>query len=92
MAKKGTKRKATVSGAGVIVETKAAKFSRLASARVTVAVKRISLIGNLAGSGYEYTEEQVDKIRQLLNEAVVAAMARFVAKNKTGDTVTQIQI
>ena len=61
-------------------ETKSAKFSRLASARVGNAVKQIELVGNLAGPGYEYKPEQVKKIIDLLNGAVAKTQEMF----KTG--------
>lgn len=64
------------------VETKSAKFSRLASARVTTAVKKIALIANLSGSGYEYTPEQVAKIDKLLSDTVSETMGRFSRKAK----------
>ena len=48
--------------AGGTAETKAAKFSRLASARVRRAVKAINLVGALASAQYEKTPAQVDKI------------------------------
>ena len=41
-------------------ETKEARFVRIAEPRVNRACKAVSLLGNLAGSGYEYTQEQVD--------------------------------
>ena len=40
-------------------ETKAERFVRLAEPRVTRACKAVSLLGNLAASGYEYTDQQV---------------------------------
>jgi hypothetical protein len=46
MARKGTE-------TGGPAETKAAKFSRLASARVTRAVKAINRVGALASAQYE---------------------------------------
>jgi hypothetical protein len=58
-------------------ETKAAKFSRLASARVTLAVKAINRIGALASAQYEKTPAQVDKIESYLNAAVRAAVGRL---------------
>jgi hypothetical protein len=56
---------------------KAAKFSRLASARVTRAVKAINRVGALASAQYEKTPAQVDKIESYLNAAVRAAVARL---------------
>ena len=59
-------------------ETKAARFSRLATARINKAAKAIELIGNLAErSRYEYTQEQVDKIASILNEEVAAVLVKF---------------
>ena len=70
MARKGTE-------TGGSAETKAAKFSRLASARVTRAVKAINRVGALASAQYEKTPAQVDKIESYLNAAVRAAVARL---------------
>ena len=70
MARKGTE-------TGGPAETKAAKFSRLASARVTRAVKAINRVGALASAQYEKTPAQVDKIESYLNAAVRAAVARL---------------
>jgi hypothetical protein len=52
--------------AGGTADTKAAKFSRLASARVTRAVKAINRVGALATGHFENTTEQVDKIESYL--------------------------
>jgi len=60
-------------------ETKAEKFSRLASARVTKAAKAITNIGNLAGAGYERTPAQVASINKHLQDAVDRVKARFTA-------------
>ena len=57
--------------------TATAKFSRLARARVTRAVKAINLVGALASAQYEKTPAQVDKIESYLNAAVRAAVARL---------------
>ena len=70
MARKGTE-------TGGPAETKAAKFSRLASARVTRAVKAINRVGALASAQYEKTPAQVDKIESYLNAAVRAAVGRL---------------
>ena len=63
-------------------ETKDAKFSRLATKRVNAALGKIKLIGNLAGPGYSYTPEQVEKIAGVLNEAVKFTMNRFTKTSK----------
>lgn len=72
-------------------ESKSSKFSRLASARVTKTVKAISLIANLSGSGYEYTQEQVNKIESVLNKSVADTLARFVPREKAAE-VSKIEI
>jgi hypothetical protein len=65
-------------------ETKADKFRRLASDRLGKAVTRIQQIGNLSGPGYEYTEEQRNKIVTILADAVQACAARFAPRTKEG--------
>ncbi len=62
-------------------ESKADAFKRLARKRVTVALDKIRLIGNLANRGsYEYTEQQALAIRAALEGAVNDAMLPFEAK------------
>ena len=59
------------------------KFVKLASARVTKALKDIQLIGNLANkSNYDYTDEDVTKIFRALNEEISACRKRFELSNK----------
>ena len=58
-------------------ESKADKFKRLASKRVVNAISKVELIANLAGSGYEYTPEQVEKILTALQGAVDKVKAAF---------------
>ena len=53
-----------------IEETPEARFQRLAQARTTAALKRISLIGNLGGPGYKSTEEQRKRIIDALHDAI----------------------
>jgi len=43
-------------------ESKHDKFKRLATARVTNAIKKIEMIGNLSSSSYECSAEEVEKI------------------------------
>lgn len=74
MAKASTKKASTAAPAD---ETKAQKFSRLASARVSKAVKAIEQIGNLSGSGYERTDAQVQAIKGHLVGAVNGTMNKF---------------
>jgi hypothetical protein len=68
-------------------ETKAAKFSRLASARVRRAVKAINLVGALASAQYKKTPAQVDKIESYSNAAVRAAVARLRGEAEGDNTI-----
>lgn len=63
------------------IETKEERFIRIAEPRVSRACKAVSLLGNLAGSGYEYTEEQVDVMFGAVQEALDTARAQFKKKN-----------
>lgn len=62
-------------------ETKEERFVRIAEPRVSRACKAVSLLGNLAGSGYEYTEEQVDAMFGAVQEALDTARAQFKKKS-----------
>lgn len=60
-------------------ETKAQRFVRLAKKRVPRAVKSVNSIAAFAGAGYEFTDEQRDKIITALETATantVAALKR----------------
>ncbi len=59
------------------VESKHDKFKRLANQRVANALKKIELIGNLSGSGYEYAPEEVEKIFIALQQILDATKNRF---------------
>lgn len=62
-------------------ETKEERFVRIAEPRFSRACKAVSLLGNLAGSGYEYTEEQVDAMFGAVQEALDTARAQFKKKS-----------
>ena len=66
-------------------ESKHDKFKRLASQRVTNAIKKIELIGNLSSSGYEYAPEEVEKIFASLQQTLDSTKNRFskVKKEET---------
>jgi hypothetical protein len=59
------------------VESKHDKFRRLANQRVANALKKMELIGNLSSSGYEYSQEEVDKIFTAIQQTVDNAKGRF---------------
>ena len=63
-------------------ESKHDKFKRLATQRVTNAIKKIELIGNLSSSGYEYAAEEVEKIFTSLQQTVENTKARFSKSKK----------
>lgn len=66
-------------------ESKHDKFKRLATQRVSSALKKIELIGNLSSSGYEYAPEEVDKIFSSLQQTLDATKGRF-SKSKKEET------
>ena len=51
-------------------ETKEERFVRLATKRTEAALRKISLIGNLASPSYHYTDDQAKKIVSALRESV----------------------
>jgi hypothetical protein len=63
-------------------ETKHDKFRRLATQRVTSALKKIELIGNLATSSYEYSQEEVEKIFNSLQQALDSIKGKFSKSKK----------
>ncbi|HXV18847.1 MAG TPA: hypothetical protein VD883_02085 [Candidatus Omnitrophota bacterium] len=63
--------------AGGAQESKADRFKRLSEPRVSNAVKKIKLIGNLAGSSYEFTPEQVSNILTALKTSVEEVESKF---------------
>lgn len=58
-------------------ETKRQKFTRLGGIRMAKAIQAIRVIGNLAGSGYEYTPADVQKIQTALNGEVNTLIQKF---------------
>lgn len=63
-------------------ETKAQRFVRLAKKRVTRAVKTVQSVAAFAGPGYEYTDEQRDKIVAALEAATVNTVASLKRERK----------
>ena len=58
-------------------ESKHDKFKRLATLRVSNAIKKIELIGNLSSSSYESTTEEVEKILIALQQAADGVKEKF---------------
>ena len=50
---------------------------RLANQRVGQALKYLNLVGNLAGTGYEFTPEQKKQIITTLQDATTSVKDRF---------------
>ena len=69
-------------GTDVVNQTPSEKFCRLAEQRTGQALKYIGLVGNLAGPGYERTDEQTEQILTALQEAVDRAKDRFGGKHQ----------
>ncbi len=64
-------------------ETKAEKFQRLAVPRMNKVLKAIEGIEKLSARGnYDYTEEQVDKMFDAMQEKINSARTSFKAKEK----------
>lgn len=67
------------------------KFVRLATKRVSNALKAIQLIGNLSNrSNYDYTEDDVQKIFRALQDELGACRKKFelAAKRQSGTRFT----
>lgn len=58
-------------------ETKQQKFVRIAEPRVTRACKAVNLLGNLAASSYEYSEEQVNAMFAAVQYELDMAREKF---------------
>jgi len=58
-------------------------FNKLAPKRMTAALDKIALIGNLGSrAGYFYTDDQVAKMRKALTDQVNKTMDRFAPDAK----------
>lgn len=66
------------------MESKEDKFKRLANARVNNAIKQMDLIGNLSNPAtYSYSDDEVKKIINILNQKVREVGFRFQECLKT---------
>ena len=66
------------------METKREKFERLAEKRTNEAVKKISLIGNLSNkNNYDYSEEHVKQIIDVLEAEIKSVKDKFKVANET---------
>lgn len=58
-------------------ETKRERFVRLGAARMSAALQKVRLLGNLSSANYEYTELDCEKMRSALVDAVTETMKKF---------------
>jgi uncharacterized protein YutE (UPF0331/DUF86 family) len=69
------------------------KFVRLATKRVSNALKALQLIGNLSNrSNYDYTEVDVQKIFRALQEELSAARRKFDTARKRSLNSTEFSL
>ncbi|MBO4847128.1 MAG: hypothetical protein J5525_12660 [Lachnospiraceae bacterium] len=61
-------------------ESRADKFKRLAPPRVNKVLKALDTLANCSGSGYEYTEEQVEAMFTAIEDCVNETKAKFEKK------------
>lgn len=63
-------------------ETKAQRFVRVGKTRVNRAIKTVNSVAALSGAGYEYTDEQRDKIVSALEAATANTVAALKRERK----------
>lgn len=63
-------------------ESKADRFVRVVTPRIVKAVKALELIGNCAGSSYEYTPKQTAQIFSTLCSVLEGVQQRFVSASR----------
>lgn len=66
-------------------ETTRQRSVRLANKRVSAAVKYLELVGNLAGTGYQLSPEEKDKMLKAVKDSVERMEARFQGKAVAND-------
>ena len=78
MAKKKTRRGGDIP----LNETKADRFKRVVTPRVSKAMKAIQVVGFCAGATYEYTATQTEKIIDSLTREIDKLRNKFEAKEE----------
>ncbi|MBQ6876209.1 MAG: hypothetical protein IJN46_08255 [Lachnospiraceae bacterium] len=63
-------------------ESKSERFVRIAESRVNKIIKMIKLLGNLSGSNYEYTSEQIAHIFSVLQSELNHARMQYYETKK----------
>jgi uncharacterized protein YecE (DUF72 family) len=67
-------------------ETRRQRFLRIGQARMARVLNSIRLLGNLASPNYEYSDQDVTRMRQTIEETTEQTLARF-NKRKRGEKV-----
>lgn len=70
-------------------EPKGAKFIRLALPRMKKALASVKQLGNLSSSQYEYTPDQIAKMRKAVIDQVDETFDRFSKSGSKQDTAFQ---
>ena len=63
-------------------ESKADRFKRVVQPRVNKAIKAIRLVGNQAGSTYEFTAKQIENIGLALHKEVDVMIKQYATAGK----------
>ena len=63
-------------------ESKADRFKRVVQPRVNKAIKSIRLVGNQAGSSYEFTAKQIENIGLALHKEVDVMIKQYATAGK----------
>lgn len=79
---KGPRVEKTAAQKAEAAATKVAQFLKVAKPRVARSIKSVSLLQNLSGSGYSYTESQAKQIVKALRKAVDDVEAKLLSKSK----------
>lgn len=65
-------------------ETKRERFERIGTARMNRVLHSIRLIGNLANSNYEWSEQDILTIQTTIVDTLAETLRRFDARKKVG--------
>lgn len=69
-------------------ETAEQRFRRMAMMRVNKCLRAVSLLGNLAGSRYKSTPQQIEKMEEAFKEVLSAVFARLRGQKASKEQFT----
>lgn len=73
----------------IVGETKAERFSRLATARLRKLLKQFDVLGNCANTAtYEYSDAQLDKMFAAIDKSYNACKEAFRPQHKDNENIT----